>query len=170
MYSITGQAAGGKSTFAIAAGSYSVTGGATILGPTLAALSGSYTVTGGSSFLPGTMRGGGGAYLITLGDYQLRRTGGEYDQVYGGIGHYLEELERARQLAKITRKTPAPIVHDIRPRLQPAAPVASAPPAIDVQAIEVQLLATQHLAEQQAQRAAVLKRRRQAAEILLLAS
>jgi hypothetical protein len=81
--------------------------------------SGAYAITGGSALLPGIMRADGGAYVITLGQYTLARSGGEFDLVYGGIGHYLEEIERAKQLRKITRKTPAPVVHEKWPRLPP---------------------------------------------------
>jgi hypothetical protein len=175
VYSIAGQAAGGPSALAAAAGSHSITGGAAIFREAFSALAGGYVVSGTAALFPAFMRGDGGAYIITFGEVSLRRSGGEYDQVYGGIGHYLEAIERARQLAKITRKTPAPIVHDIGPRLQPPAPVAPPLPPVNVpaaeaQAFEVQALAAQRLAEQQARQAALLKRRRQTAELLLLAS
>jgi hypothetical protein len=169
-YSIAGQSPGGKSSFAAASGSYSISGRVAPLRVSLAALSGAYTIAGGSSLLPGSMVAAGGAYVVTLGDTRLRRTGGEYDQVYGGIGHYLEAIERARQLATITRKTPAPIVHDIRPWPQPSAPVAPPQPAADIQAIEAKTMTAQRMAEQQAQRAGILKQRRRDVEILLLAS
>jgi hypothetical protein len=121
------------------------------------------------------MPAAGSALAITPGPLNaLLRTGADFDLVYGGIGHYLEELERARQLAKITRKTPAPIVQQSGPALRPApsasiAPMATAslPPAIDLQAIAAQRMAQQ---QAQAEQARTLKRRRQQLEILLLAS
>jgi hypothetical protein len=108
-----------------------------------------------------------GSIAITFGNNLVIRTGGDFDEVYGGVGHYLEEIERLRQLAKITRNTPAPIVHEIRPRLRPLAspPAQPQPPAIGMHAV-----AAQRMAEQQAQQAAARKRRRQQIEILLLAS
>ena len=105
-------------------------------------------------------------FAVTSGANTLSRSGADFDLVYGGIGHYLEAIERARELARITRKTPAPIV---QPPLPPplSAPAASRPTAIDLQAV-----AAQQAAEQQAQaeRARIARRRRQEAEILLLAS
>jgi hypothetical protein len=166
-YAITGQATAGRSGFVAAAGAYAITGAASVLTPALLTVSGSYAITGGSSWLPGSMRAEGGAYALTPGQYTLARTGGDFEQVYGGIGHYLEEIERLRQLAKITRKTPAPIVQEIGPPLRPmpAAPATLQPPAIDLQAVMAQRVALE-----QAEQAKVLKRRRQEAEILLLAS
>jgi hypothetical protein len=110
----------------------------------------------------------GGSISITPGPLNaLTRTGADFDLVYGGIGHYLEEIRRLESLQKITRKTPAPIVQQNMPLPQPPAalPVAPQAPAMDMQAI-----ATQRMAVQQAQQAATQKRRRQDIEILLLAS
>lgn len=112
----------------------------------------------------------GTAYAITPGPLNaLLRTGADFDLVYGGIGHYLEEIERQKQLAKITRKTPAPIVQPGWRALPPApnAPLASAAPAIDLRAIAAQRIAG---LQAQARQAAILQRRRRDIEILLLAS
>ncbi len=174
-YGILGQAAF-KSNFVVSAGSYAVTG---ITAPdvvSLLAVSGSYTIAGGGNLAPLVMRADAGAYALTLGDFVLTRTGGEYDQVYGGIGHYLEELERQRQLAKITRPTPAPIVREVRAHFkpltfpQPAAQAQAHPPApvVDFQAIAAQRKASQLAQQQAAQQAAIATRRRREAELLLL--
>ena len=84
---------------------------------------------------------------------------------YGGIGHYLEAIEQARQLAKITRNTPSPIDRTSRPQFAPVGrpPIA---PVVDLQAIQNQRTAAQLAASA---RAATIKRGRQEAEILLLA-
>jgi len=166
-FAIGGQTAAFKSTFAAPAGAYAISGGATAFQTSLPPLSGGYVLSGGSSWLPGTMRVDGGGYVVALGEYALRRSGGDYDQVYGGIGHYLEELERIRQLARITRKTPAPIVHETGPRLPPIAPSVAEPmmPQPDPR----QIIARRLEAEKLQRQAAIAMRRRREAEILLLA-
>ena len=114
------------------------------------------------------MPAAGSALAITSGANTLDRTGADFDLVYGGIGHYLEEMERQRQLARITRKTPAPIVQPPGPPLPSAgAPVAPRPPAVDPEAIAALRMAQ---LKAQAEQARILRRRRQQAEILLLAS
>jgi hypothetical protein len=114
------------------------------------------------------MPSAGSASVIASGNNTLVRTGADFDLVYGGIGHYLEEIERIKSLAKITRKTPAPIVQQSGPLpAMPSAPVAPTAPAIDLQALAARRLAQQ---QAQAEQAGILKRRRQEIEILLLAS
>jgi hypothetical protein len=116
------------------------------------------------------MPSAGSSYAVTPGPLNtLIRTGADFNLVYGGVGHYLEEIERARQFANITRKTPAPIVQPQRPplHLSAGAPVAPQPPAVDPPAIAAQRMAQ---LQAQAEQARILRRRRQQAEILLLAS
>lgn len=163
-YAVTGQAANFKEAWATSAGVYTVSGNAAGLTTALLPLTGMYTVTGYAMTDRIVLPAASGAYTLTPGPAVLTRSGGDFDQVYGGIGHYREAIERARQLARITRKTPAPIVHEMTPRLQPMAPIAPQAPAIDLQAI-----AALRVAGQQAEQARILKRRRQEAEILLLA-
>jgi type IV secretory pathway VirB10-like protein len=106
------------------------------------------------------MPSAGSSYAVTPGRLNtLDRTGADFDLVYGGVGHYLEEIEQARQLAKITRKTPAPIVQPPKPRLHPSAgaPVAPQPPAVDPGAIAAQRMAR---LQAQAEQARILRRRR----------
>ncbi len=150
------------------AGAYSLTGNPVTEGISQPAAAGSYTLTGSASFTSLVMLAGPGSYGVTLLRTPLTRTGGDFDQVYGGIGHYLEEIERARQLAKITRKTPAPIVHEIRPRFRPIQ--EPAPQPLQQVPDPQSLIARRQEAEAQQRQAAIAKRRRQAAEILLLAS
>ncbi len=111
----------------------------------------------------------GGSYAVVPTDTPLIRTGADFDLVYGGIGHYLEELEKQRQLARITRKTPAPIVRTTVPTFKPVGgpPIAPPAPVIDLQAIQNERMEAQRIASAQA---ATLKRRRQEEELLLLAS
>jgi hypothetical protein len=166
---LSGVAASFKTSFASAAGGYALSGVASPFNVSLASVTGAHAVAGHAANEPIVEVAAGGSYAIAFGNNTLIRTGADFDLVYGGIGHTLEEIERARQLARITRKTPAPIVHEFGPRPQPmaSAPGAPQPPAIDRQAV-----AAQRLAELQAQqaRAGILQRRRQAIEILLLAS
>jgi hypothetical protein len=165
-YSFTGTTASFRMSFASVTGAYNLTGVAATFDTLLASVSGSYVLTGYAASEPIVGIAAGGTYAITPVPTPLIRTGGDVDEVYGGIGHYLEEIEQAKQLARITRKTPAPIVHEIRPQLQPPAspPMAPQPPAVDRAAIAAQRL------EQQAAQARISKRRRQEAEILLLTS
>jgi hypothetical protein len=165
-YSLTGTTASFRTSFASLTGGCNLTGVAATFDTRLAGVSGSYVLAGHAASEPIVEIAAGGAYAITPVPTPLIRTGGDVDQVYGGIGHYLEQIEQAKQLARITRKTPAPIVHAIRPQLQPPAspPIAPQPPAADRGAIAAQRL------EHQAAQAGISKRRRQEAEILLLAS
>lgn len=163
-YAVTGQAANFKEAWAAtSAGVYTVSGNAAGLTAALLPLTGLYTVAGYAMTDRIVMPAASGAYVLAPGPAVLTRSGGDFDQVYGGIGHYREEIERARQLARITRKTPAPIVHEMKPRSQPTAPIAPQAPGIDLEAI-----AARRIAGQQAEQARISKRRRQEAEILLL--
>lgn len=95
-------------------------------------------------------------------------------QVYGGVGHYLEELRAARKLKAITRVPPKPFVTRL-PALRPYMPtqpaqmpdwsVLSNPDAITAQYEQAALEAQQ--AEQMAQRK---RREAQNLELLLLAA
>jgi len=102
--------------------------------------------------------------VITANDVALSRTGFDYDFQQGGIGHYLEEMERARQLQRITRNPGVPIDRRTRPRFQSMgrAPIAPAVPVLDMQAV-----ARERMAAQQAAAAAQKKRRDEEALLLL---
>jgi len=152
----------------VGAGAYGIVPAVTPLQPALAGESGSYLAIGGGSLVPIVTEFASGSYVLTLGNYALARSGGEYDQVYGGIGHYREELERQRQLAQIIRPTPRPITHEIRPVSRPIPPVM--PRRQPVLPVDRPLAAAQRVQDGQQQQAAIAKRRRQEAEILLLAS
>jgi hypothetical protein len=68
--------------------------------------------------------------------YALIWTGAGVDTSYtGGVGHYLEEIERQKRLNAITRKIPGPVDRRTIPRFEPlrAPPSAPAAPAIPPQ-------------------------------------
>ncbi|MGM4967428.1 hypothetical protein AB7714_28300 [Tardiphaga sp. 1201_B9_N1_1] len=164
-YALSGQPALWKSNFVLGAGAYVLTGGSNVLNPRLGALPGSYLITGSPIVTHLVMLADVGRYTITPGYSELRRTGGEYDQVYGGIGHYLEEVQRLKQLDAITRKVPPPVVRQSRPLIEPRQPVPVAQP----QPFDFQALADQAIAQQDDGQSAILaKRRKREAEILLL--
>lgn len=85
---------------------------------------------------------------------------------YGGVGHLLMEMQRAKQLAAITRTIPHPVDRRTMPMFRPVARPLAAPiaPAVDVAAIQKQRM------EAAAAAAKVAKRRREEEAILLLAS
>lgn len=89
-----------------------------------------------------------------------------YTQFYGGIGHLLMEMQRAKQLAAITRTIPPPVDRRTAPTFRPVARPQAAPiaPAVDMAAIQ-----KQHM-EAAAAAAKVAKKRREEEAILLLAS
>jgi len=87
--------------------------------------------------------------------------------LFGGIGHYLLEIERAKQLARITREIPPPIDRRTVPRFEPlrASPVAPIAPAVDMAAVQNERVAAAAAAAQ----AAKMRRRRDEEALLLLA-
>lgn len=106
------------------------------------------------------------SFVITPTDVTLKWTGASFDLVYGGVGHYKVEMERARQLARITRKTPPPIDRRSVATFSPVGGPPSAPiaPAIDLKAIQNQRMVAQ------AQAVKVAQQRRDEEALLLLAS
>lgn len=109
------------------------------------------------------------SFAITFGDVPLKWTGAPFDLVYGGVGHYRLEAERARQLARITRTIPPAIDRRTTPTYAPIGvprpPMAPPAPAVDMAALQNQLMAEQAQAV-----AAAAKRRRNEQALLLLAS
>lgn len=164
IYLLTGVRAAFDAVQSASAGAYVLTGrtiGETVA---IAAAAGAYASAGYGVTEAVTMPGDGGVHAWTLTPTPLIRTGDDFDQVYGGVGHYLEELERQRQLARITRKTPQPI----QTKAWPALPPIMAQPPQPAPAIDPQAIVAQRQAEQK--RAHAAARRRQALEMLLLAS
>ncbi|WP_426526821.1 hypothetical protein [Bradyrhizobium sp. McL0615] len=165
-YTVSGQPVAGKLSFVVSAGAVSASGKPVSFTIGLAVARGAFTINGIAPSATTIMRADAGA-SSTTGNAELSRTGYDHDkQQYGGIGHYLLELERARQLAAITRKVPGvPIDRRTVPRFAPlrASPVATAAPAVDMQAVENERAAAAAAAKQAAQ-----KRRREEEAILLL--
>jgi hypothetical protein len=150
---------------AVGAGTFAFTGVAAAFKITELALSGAFVLTGNPANDQTTEDADPGVFTLTGNDAPLIRSGADFELVYGGVGHYLEEMERARQLAKITRKTPAPIDRRTMPRFEPLPGPPIAPPAVDMAAIQ-----NERMAAQAAAAAAAKKRRRDEEAVLLLAS
>ncbi|MFZ5713045.1 MAG: hypothetical protein ACOY3N_09415 [Bradyrhizobium sp.] len=106
-----------------------------------------------------------GSFVITGVDQWLYRTGDDYEFKLGGVGHFLEEIERQKRLNAITRKIPAPVDRRTVPRFAPLPAVQPMPtaPVVDMAAVEQQRQAD-------AARAAAARRRRDEEAVLLLAS
>ncbi|MGJ5074566.1 hypothetical protein [Bradyrhizobium oligotrophicum] len=77
----------------------------------------------------------GAVVVLSPSPTYLVRTGDDHEFKLGGVGHFRLELERAKQLATITRKTPPPVDFRTTPTFEPigrlsvaaSLPVASAP-------------------------------------------
>ncbi|WP_050384573.1 hypothetical protein [Bradyrhizobium pachyrhizi] len=164
-YVLAGVAAGGRITEAASAGAFALSLKAAALNPALAAGPGAFMLTGFNILDPIVERIEPGAFTWSGNDAVLSRTGFDYDFQQGGIGHYLEEMERARQLQRITRNPGVPIDRRSRPRFQPIGRPLVAPPApaVDMRAVERERMAAQ------AQAAAAQKKRRDEEALLLLA-
>lgn len=187
-YALSGNAATFTLNEAVAAGSYALTGVSISFTVKEAVSAGAYALTGqaatflarenvtaGSYLLNGVAiteetfeAVQSGSYTLTGNPVLLTRTGADFDLKYGGIGHYLVEVENAKQLARITRKTPQPIDRTTKPQFAPiGSPPSAAPaPVIDLQAAQNERMAAQ---QQAAAQAATIKRRREEEAILLLA-
>lgn len=164
-YSYTGSVAAGVSDLAADSGSYLLAGGSEQFRTDFVALSGSYAIGPAPTAFQVSWPVTSGAYTVTLGEFELRRYGGDYEPGYAGIGHYLEEQVRLRKLAKIVRKTPRPVVSAV-----PALPQITSVP--DVRRIEAGILNGAHvLQDNQPNTAAIRKQaQRRAALALLLAA
>ncbi|WP_431014566.1 hypothetical protein [Bradyrhizobium pachyrhizi] len=164
-YVLTGNAAGAKVVFPVSAGSFTLSLKASTLDRQLSAAPGAFTLTGYAANEPVVEDADPGVFVFTGNDAPLIRTGYDYEVQQGGIGHYLEEMERARQLQRITRNPGVPVDRRSRPRFQPIGrpPVAPPAPAVDIRAVELQRMAAQ------VQAAAAQKKRRDEEALLLLA-
>lgn len=163
-YSISGGEAATATRFKAVSGSYAFSGSAAFL-TTLSAAAGSYSIAWGGPVAPIRLAADPGQYVVTWGEFDLRRSGYDYEPGYAGIGHYLEEQVRLRRLAKIVRKTPRPVISAV-----PVLPhIASIPP---VPRVDAGLLnGVQALQDNQPDMAAVRKQaQRRAALALLLAA
>lgn len=147
-------------------GSYSVTGSAVSFKVSESIAAGSFVITGGAANDTILVPEPAGSFVIVGHDAQLSRTGFDYEFQQGGIGHLLMEMERAKQLAAITRTIPPPVDRRTAPTFRPAPRPLAAPiaPAVDVTAIQKQRM------EAAAAAAKLAKKRREEEAILLLAS
>ena len=165
-FAVTGVSATFRVTVPETFQSFAVTGNAAPLVISLTPAPGAFTLNGQPAnkivFVPEPV----GAFRVTSPNINLVRTGSDYEFKLGGIGHYKLELERARQLAAITRVAPPPLDRRTTPQFpaMPLAPVAPAAQPIDMAALEQHRMA----AEMQAVHAA--KERREIEAILLLAA
>jgi hypothetical protein len=154
-----------SATMGVDAGSFSVSGNAQTFSSDWANVeTASYLITGSlSNNIEGVAETG--SFTLTGSDQWLYRTGDDYEFKLGGVGHFLEEIERQKQLNAITRKIPGPVDRRTMPRFAPLRPVLAAPAAlaIDTAAIEAQRQA-------EAARTAAARRRRDEEALLLLAS
>ncbi|WP_029082896.1 hypothetical protein [Bradyrhizobium sp. th.b2] len=164
-YVLAGVSAPGAIVEATAAGAFTLSLKSAVLNPALNAAPGAFTLTGRPANEPVVEDADPGAFVLTGNDAPLVRTGYDYEVQQGGIGHFLEEMERARQLQRITRNPGAPIDRRSRPRFQSIGRPLVAPPAPgpDMQAIERQRMAAQMAAS------AAQKKRRDEEALLLLA-
>jgi|SRR5581483_2351836 len=149
----------------VASGSFAMTGASQTFNIAENVIAGSYVVTGSiANNITGLADPS--AYLLN-GSAQLIWTGAGVDPAFtGGVGHFLEEIERQKQLAAITRKVPGPIDRRTVARFAPlpGPPSAPAAPAPDMAAIQNQRMAAA------AAQAKMAKRRRDEEALLLLAS
>jgi hypothetical protein len=109
---------------------------------------------------------GPASFVVAGNDAALSRTGFDYDFQQGGIGHLLMEMQRAKQLAAITRTIPPPVDRRTAPTFRPVARPQAAPIA---QAVDMAAIQKQRTDEAAAASRAAKKRREEEA-ILLLAS
>jgi hypothetical protein len=149
----------------VEAGSFDLTGTAQAFSFTWNVEAGSYVITGS---IANNLTGAAdpGSFVLSGADQALVWTGAGVDTSYtGGVGHFLEEIERQKQLNAITRKIPAPVDRRTAPRFAPFPVVRPMPaaPVVDMAAVEAQRQA-------EAARAAAVRRRRDEEAVLLLAS
>lgn len=165
-FALTGNPAPIGLSLAVVAGSYSVTGFAVSFKVSESIAAGSFAVTGGAANDTILVPEPAGSFQITAYPAQLSRTGFDYEFQQGGIGHLLMEMQRAKQLAAITRTIPPPVDRRTAPTFRPVATPQAAPiaPAVDVAAIQKQRMEAASAA------AKVAKKRREEEAILLLAS
>jgi hypothetical protein len=170
-YVLTGNAAVFTTTMPVASTSYALTGNGASFNVTLAATAGAFALSGGAAAFDTNFSVSAASFVVSSGTHTLIRTGDETEQVYGGVGHYLEELAKRRQLEKITKRRPVPVVQRL-PELRPLAiPQPVEQPAYSVLSNPDALVA-QYEAQAQQMAAAEMQRQRnrRALAVLLLAA
>ncbi|WP_316219391.1 hypothetical protein [Bradyrhizobium sp. SZCCHNR2026] len=108
----------------------------------------------------------GAMVVLSPSPTELVRTGDDYEFKLGGVGHFRLELERAKQLARITRKLPPPIDLRTAPKFEPVrrSHITSPIPDVDLSSFQVQRTTEQMRAAQAARNQSELE------AVLLLAS
>lgn len=155
----------------ISAGAFASAGVAAVLTPTVNAATGAFTMNGQPVNEIIMEAEGPASFGVTGNDAALSRTGFDYDFQQGGIGHLLMDMERAKQLAAITRTIPPPVDRRTAPTFKPAArPAAGSPWAIPAEIAATQAAMQQKRAEAAAAASRAAKKRRDEEAILLLAS
>jgi hypothetical protein len=129
---------------------------------TLTAQASSYTVTGIAATFTITETPAVGSFALTGA-----ATGQLSMAVAGGVGHFLEEIERQKRLNAITRKIPGPVDRRTVPRFEPLRAPPSAPCRSRARCSGHPEPA--HGCEAAAQAEAAKKRRRDEEAVLLLA-
>ncbi|WP_316196294.1 MULTISPECIES: hypothetical protein [unclassified Bradyrhizobium] len=134
--------------------------------PAVIASPGAFALAGFAANEPIVEVAAGASVAITFNSAELVRTGYDYEVTLGGVGHYRLEMERAKQLARITRKAPPPVDLRSAPKFEPIGrpPIAPRASAADLSAVQAQRIAAQMQAAQAA------KKRRELEAVLLLAS
>jgi hypothetical protein len=167
-YALSSVAIGERLTLNVTAGAFTLSPKPAALDRNMIAAPGAFAFTGIDPDEALSEDADPGAFFFTGNDAPLSRTGFDYDFQQGGIGHYRLEIERARQLAAITKKVPGvPIDRRTVPRFEPlrASPIAPPAPAVDLQAAQNERMAQAAAAAE----AATKRRRRDEEAILLLA-
>lgn len=165
-FALNAAPAPGQLSVAIAAGSFSATGTSQSFKIIENVSAGSYAITGS---IANNLSGASdpGAFNLTGVNTALIWTGAGVDTSYtGGVGHYLEEIERQKRLNAITRKIPSPVDRRTVPRFEPLRGPPSAPAALPP---AVAAMPPQPMAAAAAQANAAKKRRREEEAVLLLA-
>lgn len=163
-YGLTGNSALLTPKIPAGAASFAETGRAATFAVREAAAAGSVALAGLASLATNVLPSAGTSFSVSVVNANLVRTGDDYDFKLGGVGHFLEEIERQKQLAAITRKIPGPVDRRTMPGLQRIMPPAAPPAPVAAMAnIEAQ-------GQADAARAAAMRRRRDEEAVLLLAS
>jgi hypothetical protein len=163
-YALSGVAIGERLTLNVTAGAFTLSPKPAALDRNMIAAPGAFAFTGIDPDEALSEDADPGAFFFTGNDAPLTRTGFDYDFQQGGIGHFRLELERARQLAAITKKVPGvPIDRRTAPRFEPLRASPPPAPAVDLQAAQ-----NERMAQAAAAAVAAPKRRRRDEEAILL--
>lgn len=139
---------------------------AAALTPTVNAAAGAFTLSGQPVNEIILEAEGPATFTVSGSDARLSRTGFDYEFQQGGIGHLLMEMQRAKQLAAITRTIPPPVDRRTMPTFRPPlrSPVPSLTAPSGMAALQKQRM------DEAAVAAKAAKKRREEEAILLLAS